>query len=355
MKKTTEGFNGRGFTPRKERGSDMIALTRTKRKKMCLNGRMIKNRRYTANMKNGGIIPEAKDERLKGVEIPCGWCSECVREKRREWRQRLSEEAIGNVYGWGYFATMSISEENMDELEKIAGTKEANEIARVAIRRFTERWRKENKRTIRHWAVAELGGNSTERLHLHAILWVSKEEAKEVERVWKYGNVWIEKSRGMDTGAYVVKYLCKNDPKHNGFKGKMFASKNIGGNYVSSRRSGKNKFQGKNTYAYYEAGNNKREKLSKYYRRKLYNDEEREALRLYEMDRREYWVAGVKFEGDRTSRENIKRIKRVLEKARRDDWQDGYRKRKKTLYECRGGRIISDKKNAYEWKEYDSY
>lgn len=316
---------------------------------MCLNTRIIRNRHYSPTLKNKGIVPIAIDERLKGVEIPCGWCSECARSKRKEWRQRLKEEAISSEYGYGYFATLSISEEKMDELVKIAGTEEANEIARIAVRRFTERWRKKYRRTIRHWAVTELGGNSTERLHLHAVLWVSKEEAREVGRIWGYGNVWIERSRGEATGAYVVKYLCKVDAKHKGFRGRMFTSKNIGAGYLISERARKNRYRGSKTYLKYEDGRNKKEALANYYKRKMYSDEEREVLRLVRMDEGKRFWGGVEIEGSLEDPKILERVKSILRVRRREDAIAGYEKTKRRKYTCRGGRIIVETHKFNAW------
>ena len=44
-----------------------------------------------------------------------------------------------------------------------------NAIARHAVRKFNERWRKRYGKAIRHWLVTELGHNGTENIHLHGI------------------------------------------------------------------------------------------------------------------------------------------------------------------------------------------
>ena len=44
---------------------------------MCLYPRLIKNPKYKANKKNGGIIPAISDKRVLAVPIGCGKCIEC--------------------------------------------------------------------------------------------------------------------------------------------------------------------------------------------------------------------------------------------------------------------------------------
>ena len=48
---------------------------------MCLYPKIIENRRYVANKKNGGVIPAIFDIREKYIEVPCMRCMECMRKK----------------------------------------------------------------------------------------------------------------------------------------------------------------------------------------------------------------------------------------------------------------------------------
>ena len=49
---------------------------------MCLFPKLIINKKYTITKKNGGIIPEMKDERVKYVPVGCGKCIECLKKKQ---------------------------------------------------------------------------------------------------------------------------------------------------------------------------------------------------------------------------------------------------------------------------------
>ena len=51
---------------------------------MCLYPKLIKNRKYMPNKKNGGNVPEVQDDRVLYVPVGCGNCIECKRQKKRE-------------------------------------------------------------------------------------------------------------------------------------------------------------------------------------------------------------------------------------------------------------------------------
>ena len=88
---------------------------------MCLYPRLIKNKKYLPNEKNGGNVPIAKDERVLYVPVGCGRCFECRRQKRREWQVRLTEEIKHN--NTGLFVTLSFSEEALDDIELAIDTR----------------------------------------------------------------------------------------------------------------------------------------------------------------------------------------------------------------------------------------
>ena len=66
---------------------------------MCLYPRLIQNKKYIANKKNGGIIPAVSDKRVLAVPIGCGKCMECLKQKGREWQVRLMEEIKSSKNG----------------------------------------------------------------------------------------------------------------------------------------------------------------------------------------------------------------------------------------------------------------
>lgn len=83
---------------------------------MCLYPKIIKNRKYVSNKKNGGNIPPVNDERVLYLPAGCGKCIECRKQKQREWQVRLNEEIRNNKMK-GYFVTLTYSEENLQKLD----------------------------------------------------------------------------------------------------------------------------------------------------------------------------------------------------------------------------------------------
>ncbi len=199
------------------------------------------NRRFKKSKKNGGVIPPILDERTRYVSVGCQRCMECRKQKSRDWNVRLQEEIRGQKLK-GHFMTMTFSPESVVELvealkkEKggcdLEGYELDDEIVRIGIRRFLERWRKKYKKSLRHWLVTEIGGNGTERMHIHGIIWTDESE-QELKEKWRYGLCDIGK-KGVSgkSASYIVKYMYKTDEKHREYKGKVFTSAGIGSSYM---------------------------------------------------------------------------------------------------------------------------
>ncbi|AXH74421.1 MAG: replication initiator protein [Microviridae sp.] len=320
---------------------------------MCLYPKLIKNRKYQANKKNKGIIPAMTDPRTAFVPVPCGKCMECMKQRANAWRIRLIEEIKVNKNG--KFVTMTFSEESLNELDKavqeaaaknivelnketgrkykpveITGYELDNEIATLAVRRFLERWRKRYGVSVRHWLVTELGQEKTERLHIHGVIWTDVNKNK-VEEIWKYGNVnkreknWEDNYCNEQTISYIVKYLNKADEIHREYKPITLCSPGIGANYIKDTDARRHQFKGNETKQDYINRQGYKLALPTYYRKKIYNDEEREALWINLLDKEERWVNGIKVD---VSQDN-KDYERVLEHARRINKILGYADDKK--------------------------
>ena len=129
---------------------------------MCLYPKLVKNPKYRPNRKNKGNVPEMRDKRVGYVPIGCGLCMECMSKKANGWRLRLMEDI--KTHQNGKFVTLTFSNENYTKLAKDVlkttdcdGYELDNEIAKLSVRRFLERYRKHNKVSIRHWLITELG------------------------------------------------------------------------------------------------------------------------------------------------------------------------------------------------------
>lgn len=289
---------------------------------MCLYPRIIRNKKYTINKKNGGVIPPINDERVTKVAIGCGKCVECRKQKSREWQVRLQEDLRINKNG--KFVTWTFSDKGLSELDKeikgLSGYERDNEICRLAIRRYTERWRKKYKKTLRHWIVTEIGGNRTERIHLHGIVWTDEKE--DIKKIWKYGGVWIGDYVSAKTVNYIVKYVNKVDEKHKEYNSKIFTSKGIGKEYIHRPDAKRNIYKGEKTIETYKTREGIELALPIYYRNKIYSDEEKEKLWIQKLDKEERYVCGVKVDISNGEEEYYKLLEVKREKNKRLGYGD---------------------------------
>lgn len=280
---------------------------------MCLYTKLILNPKYLPNKKNGYNPPKCKDERVRYTPVGCGNCIECRKKKMREWKTRLNEEIRNDKTG--KFITLTFSEESLNKLEKEYNTKDANKIATKATRRFLERWRKENKKSIKHWLITELGHKGTERLHIHGIIFTEKDK-EYIEKIWKYGKIVIGYSMNERCINYIVKYVLKVDRDHIGFRGIILCSKGIGKGYLDRWDSKKNKFNGNKTKEYYRLKSGEKTALPIYYRNKIYTDEEKEELWKNKIEKNELFILGQKISNiDKKEKEINDAIKYAREKS----------------------------------------
>ncbi len=262
---------------------------------MCLYPKQMINRRYVKTKKNGGVIPPLDDYRKMYVAVGCGECMECRKKKANEWSVRLKEEMRTNKMK-AYFMTWTFDEQSMIDLKKVVkdegcryeGYKLENEVCRLAVRRYLERWRWKYKKSLRHWMITEKGQTGTERIHMHGIVWTN-EDKEDIKIIWKYGFADIgKKGVGEDSAGYLVKYMHKVDERHREFKSSVFTSAGMGAGYLK-RPDAK---IGKKNEQYVDRKGFK-SGLPQYYRQKLYDDEEREDLWMKKLDEQKRFVLGV--------------------------------------------------------------
>lgn len=303
---------------------------------MCLFPRRIVNKRYVPTKKNGwGVnMQQCDDERKLYINVGCGNCLECRKQRANTWRSRIIEEMKSWDFKNAYFVTLTFSNDSIRELCADLNefqVVEANSIARLAVRRFTERWRKKYKKTVRHWLITELG-DLRGRIHLHGVIW-TKEDYKEIENIWKYGFVRIGEYVNELTAGYITKYITKIDNLHQGFKAKIFASKGIGVGYVLNPTNKiKHAFKGENTRLDYKDSQGFERSLPLYYKSKLYSDEERQRLFTAYLDRGSVGVMGVNF--DISNEKGVNAYYSRLKYERKRSYSMGYRndKVKEVLY-----------------------
>ncbi|UYD39178.1 MAG: replication initiator protein [Wigfec virus K19_83] len=268
------------------------------------------------NKKNGGNVPVCNDERQKWVWIPCGQCYICKKKKAREWRMRIAEDIKENKNGKILLLTFNTEslKKLAKELKGITGYELDNQICKLAIKRWRERWRKKYGRSPRHWFITELGHGKTEHVHMHGIIWpderykLEDEILNEVEKTWGYGFVGrgkLDYNTGKyinyvneKTASYFTKYVNKIDEVHKEYKQIILTSPGIGKNFLESDKVKDNKYRGENTNQMYNMTNGGVLPMPEYFRRKLYTDEEREKLTSNMLDKKIIYIAGKEFRAD---------------------------------------------------------
>ena len=279
---------------------------------MCLYTKLIKNPKYKSNKKNKGIVPDVKDERVLWVPVGCGKCIECRNQKKRNWQIRLHEEIKSD--NTGKFVTLTFRNDSLESLSKELNLSENNAIATIAVRRFLERWRKEFKKSVKHWLITEMGHENTERIHLHGIIFTDK-DVKNIEKHWQYGNVFIGQYVNERTINYIVKYVTKIDLDHKGFEGVILTSAGIGNGYLKKTGAVDNRYKREKTNENYRLPNGFKVNLPIYYRNKIYTEEERENLWLNKIEKGEIYIRGIKYECK--TEEQIAHIEEVRKEAQR--------------------------------------
>lgn len=300
---------------------------------MCLYPKLIDNPKYRKNKKNGGKIPPLPlrngkpDERVKLVPVGCGKCLECRKKKARNWAVRLQEEIRHSKNG--KFVTLTFSNEALNELEeavkrksmnKIEGYDLDNAVATLGTRRYLERWRKKYGKSVKHWFITELGQTSTERIHIHGIMWT--DETQDIKDIWKYGHVYIGDYVNNETINYIVKYVNKVDKIHKEYQSKILTSAGIGKKYVNREDAKNNKYKGKKTKETYVTREGVKLGLPIYYRNKLYTDEERELLWLDKLDEKKRYVLGQEIDVSTDDQNYYKALKFAREKNKRLGYGD---------------------------------
>lgn len=305
---------------------------------MCLYPRIIRNRKYTATKKNGGIVPappiikdengnEWYDERVMWVAVGCQKCMECKKQKARGWQVRLMEEVRNDCTG--IFVTLTFSNESIYKLNKdieklgnkdLTGYNRDNAIAKIGVRKFLERWRKKYGKSVKHWLVTELGHEGTENIHMHGIIWTDK-SGEEIKERWGYGFGWMgDEHNGYvneQTINYIIKYTNKIDKDHEEYNPIVLTSAGIGKSYLDREDAKKNRYNKKGTKEVYTTQQGFKIALPTYYRNHIYSEEEKEKLWTEKLDKQERWVDGVKIKNDKDDEEYYKALYTARAKNKR--------------------------------------
>ncbi|QXP45074.1 replication initiator protein [Microvirus mar40] len=329
---------------------------------MCLYPITIKNKRFLPNKKNGGNPPKCTDHRLLYVDCDCGYCYECRKKNARQWRIRMCEELKTNPHA--IFFTGTFTDERIEKLSKKYKIEkdDYNGIATKEMRLFLERLRSKNGgKSIKHWVVTERGHTNTRRIHIHGIFFHEDKQflLKLLKECWIAGYKYNGKYVNEKTINYIVKYLTKTDLDNPEFKGKILCSAGLGKNYIKSRAGKQTKYIPKTETAqtrdWYIFKNGEKACLPRYYREKLFTEDERQLLWIEKQEEGYSYVMGEKIETkDDLQIMEYKKLKRYyrdycirVHKDNPDDWEKK-RNKNRMLRQLRKQQIQEEKQKKWE-------
>lgn len=142
----------------------------------------------------GDVVPPDYE-----VDVPCGKCWQCLRQKRFETVLRLKvEQSVIPPGTRSYFVTLTFNQECYVKYAFDYG---------LCVRRWLDKLRKRYGR-FRYWFISELG-EKTHRLHFHGILFGMPDiPYKDLCSTWTYGISWYGYCTDRTCG-YITKYMIK--------------------------------------------------------------------------------------------------------------------------------------------------
>nr|UCS96111.1 MAG: replication initiation protein [Microviridae sp.] len=210
---------------------------------------------------------------LKTGPVPCGRCLACLSNKRQQWAFRLSNE--NRFSKISYFITLTYDDEHLPMCRGHPS------VSKRDIQLFLKRLRKLiYPATIRYFICSEYGPK-TFRPHYHGIIFCSSENcecAEAISRAWRMGFVQIGTvseasisyvAKYCVSEAMLPKYLCLKDVKPFTLSSRR---PGIGFNYLTESMVN---YYRSNMQSFAVRENGIKVALPRYYKDKLYSNEER--------------------------------------------------------------------------------
>ena len=232
--------------------------------------------------------------------VPCGKCVFCLGNRRTEWAFRLNEEL--KVAITGHFLTLTYADEYVpvtEDGELTLSKKDIRDYLKRLRWNIYQDWMNTlttdeiilnwplKRPQIKYYLTGEYGPE-THRPHYHAIIFNTPQDImRNMANIWQKGNIKIGTVTPKSIN-YVTKYLI-SDQEDTTTKQKPFSfmSNKIGENYLTSNHK-----MIKNLKQDYAINSNgQKTRLPRYYKDKIFNIKEREAIRekKIELSDKEYW------------------------------------------------------------------
>jgi len=227
------------------------------------------------------ITPFYKKEQIRGEHIPfpCGKCPPCKKRRTSGWSFRLVKE--GERSKSALFITLTYDTEFVPITTNGYMTLDLTDL-----QKFFKRLRKLTNEKLKYYAVGEYG-STKKRPHYHIILFNANPE--HINRAWTLNNKHIGAYHIGNVShasiGYTLKYMSKKSqiPMHqNDDRKKEFSvmSKGLGSNYITDAmiKWHKNNLE-QRMYVPIEDG--KKIAMPRYYKDKMYNEEEKDKISKY--------------------------------------------------------------------------
>ena len=215
------------------------------------------------------------------IVVGCGKCFLCKKHYQSNWRLRLTHEYMYGNHDLSrcYFVTLTINETYYQR---------ALYHSSQLIREFLEAYRYQVKKrtgkgkSVFHWIVSERG-EERGRLHFHGLLFDCELPKYIIEQCWKYGFVAF-KQLTLRRCGYVTKYItkginpnaCNESIEH---VPRVWCSAGIGKCYTDQPDVRSNHVT-PHGYVPFILKSNFVYGMPRYYKQKIFTDEEREILKL---------------------------------------------------------------------------
>lgn len=209
-----------------------------------------------------------KDTEMQ-TPVPCGKCPECKKRRASAWSFRLMKEYERAESG--SFVTLTYDPDNVPLSQNGFMT-----LNKRDLQLFFKRLRKMHPDTkLKYYAVGEYG-ETYKRPHYHIILFNAKVEL--IHHAWKLGLIHIGTLTEASVG-YTLKYMCKEKAtklfkRDDRAPERSYMSKGLGENYLTPQMIKWHKDK-PTERVYAVTSDSKKIALPRYYRNKIYSEEER--------------------------------------------------------------------------------
>lgn len=231
---------------------------------MCINIQTKKNPKFTSHPLQPYYI-----------SYPCGKCPLCIRKRLSNWIFRIQQEqkrALSST-----FITLTYDDNNLPHNN--TANKRDIQLFHKRLRKYRKAFEYWDNYPLRYLCVSEYGTRGTKRPHYHIIAF-NYPDNQTVEKIW--GKGFISQSNLTEQRIkYTLKYISK--PNQDSRPTFQLTSQGIGSNYLSPQIIAYHNRTIENCYITKPDGFT--QSIPKYYKTKLYSEENQLKVTKYQQER----------------------------------------------------------------------